>query len=62
MEKNRVRYKVRYHNYVNDDDDDDDDDNDDDDDVAMYVSGTWIIIRIIINGANGNFPDCVTNL
>ena len=26
MEKNRVRYRVRYHDYVNDDDDDDDDD------------------------------------
>ena len=34
MEKNRVRYRVRYHDYVNDDDDDDGDDggNDDDDD------------------------------
>ena len=33
MEKNRVRYRVRYHDYVNDDDDDDGDDggNDDDD-------------------------------
>ena len=31
MEKNRVRYRVRYHDYVNDDDDDVDDDDDDDD-------------------------------
>ena len=31
MEKKRVRYRVRYHDYVNDDDDDDDSDDDDDD-------------------------------
>ena len=28
MEKKRVRYRVRYHDYVNDDDDDDHDDHD----------------------------------
>ena len=28
MEKKRVRYRVRYNDYVNDDDDDDDDDDD----------------------------------
>ena len=27
MEKKWVRYRVRYHDYVNDDDDDDDDEN-----------------------------------
>ena len=32
MEKNRVRYRVRYHDYVNDEDDDDDHH----DDVDVY--------------------------
>ena len=36
MEKKRVRYRVRYHDYVNDDDDDDDDDAENDDDFDCY--------------------------
>ena len=37
MEKNRVRYRVRYHDYVNHDDDDDDDD-DGDDEYLLFDS------------------------
>ena len=37
MEKNRVRYRVRYHDYVNDDDDDDDDDD-------IYNGGVYLCV------------------
>ena len=43
MGKKRVRYRVRYHDYVNDDDDDDDDD-----DIYIMVECILYVTKVII--------------